>query len=60
LESYRVDIKALTNKVHQFQFEMGDEFFKQYGADLFEKGRFEAEITLDKRETMIEADFRAG
>ena len=58
MESFSVNIIGLSNNVHQFGFELGDEFFKQFGQDLLDKGIFKAKITLDKRETLIQADFR--
>lgn len=55
---YSVNIVGLSNKVHQFEYEFGDEFFRQYGTGVVSKGRFRAEIALNKHETFIEADFR--
>jgi uncharacterized protein len=55
--AYRVNIISLSNKIHQFQFEIGDEFFRQYGTGLVSEGAFTADVTLDKHETLIEARF---
>jgi uncharacterized protein len=58
IKAFRVNIIGLSNSVHEFQFEIGDEFFKQYGTGLISEGsRFDATVTLDKRETLIEARF---
>ncbi len=57
MRAFRVNIHGLSNRVHEFQFEVGDEFFKQYGPGLVSEGSFDAEVTLDKRETLIEARF---
>lgn len=57
MEAYRVNIQGLSNNIHHFEYEFGDEFFGQYGADLVSAGAFKAKITLDKRETFIEAHF---
>ena len=57
LRAYRVNIIGLSNKVHQFQFEIGNEFFSHYGKDIVSEGNFEANVSLDKRETFIEASF---
>jgi uncharacterized metal-binding protein YceD (DUF177 family) len=54
---YSVNIIGLSNKLHQFEYEIGDAFFEQYGTDLISKGNFHAEVTLDKQETMISAVF---
>ena len=56
--AYGVNIIGLSNKVHQFDFEIGDEFFRQYGNNLVSQGTFRAEVALDKHETFIGADFK--
>jgi len=58
LRAFSVNIIGLSNKVHEFHFEFGDEFFEHYGTGLIAKGRFTADVTLDKRETFIEATFK--
>lgn len=55
---YSVNIVGLTNTVHHFVFEVGDEFFERYGRGLITEGAMKAEVTLDKHETFIEAGFR--
>lgn len=57
MRAYKVNIIGLSNKVHQFDFEIGKEFFSHYGTGLISQGNFEAKVTLDKRETFIEARF---
>lgn len=54
---FKVNIIGLSQKAHHFDFEIGDEFFGLYGHSLVEKGHFKADVTLDKRETMIEGHF---
>jgi uncharacterized protein len=54
---FKVNIIGLSQKAHHFDFEIGDEFFEVYGRSLVEKGHFRADVTLDKRETMIEGHF---
>jgi uncharacterized metal-binding protein YceD (DUF177 family) len=57
-KAFRVNIIGLSNKIHQFQYEIGDEFFRQYGGTgLVSEGAFHVDVTLDKRETFIEARF---
>jgi uncharacterized protein len=56
--AYSVNIIGLSNKVHHFDYEIGDEFFRQYGTDLVSQGKFQAEVALNKHETFIEADFK--
>lgn len=57
LKALKVNIIGLSNKVHPFQFEIGEEFFRQYGTGLVSEGTFHADVSLDKRETFIEASF---
>lgn len=55
---FKVNIIGLSLKSHRFDFSFGDDFFKLYGTTLLESGQFDAEITLEKRETLIEGNFR--
>ena len=57
MQAYRINIVGLSNALHHFNFEIGDDFFVQYGTDLLSKGRFTVNIALNKHETFIEADF---
>lgn len=54
---FKVNIIGLSLKSHRFDFSIGDDFFKIYGTALLESGQFDAEVTLDKGETLIEANF---
>lgn len=56
--AYSVNIIGLSNKIHHFEYEFGDEFFRQYGTDLVSQGRFHVEAELNKHETFIEANFK--
>lgn len=58
MESYRINILGLSLSVHQFQYEFGDEFFRKYDKGLVSEGKFTVTVTLDKRETFLEADFK--
>ncbi|GIV36153.1 MAG: DNA-binding protein [Cyclobacteriaceae bacterium] len=58
MDLYRVHIQGLSNTTHRFEYQFGDEFFRHYGTSLVEKGRFRAEVCLDKHETFIEVTFR--
>jgi uncharacterized protein len=57
LRAFSVNIIGLSNRIHQFEYEFGDEFFEAYGKGLVSKGRFKADVELDKHETFIEATF---
>ena len=56
--AYGVNIIGLSNKVHHFEYEIGDEFFRRWGSDLVKQGRFHVEVALNKHETFIEAEFK--
>ncbi|MBX2965896.1 MAG: DUF177 domain-containing protein [Cyclobacteriaceae bacterium] len=57
MKAYRVNIQGLSNNIHHFDYTFGDEFFSHYGTGSISAGTFQAKITLDKRETFIEANF---
>ncbi len=57
MKAFKINIIGLSNKVHHYDFEIGDEFFRQYGPGLVSEGNLHASVTLDKRETMIETRF---
>lgn len=57
MRDYRVNIIGLSNKEHHFDFEVGSDFFKTYGSGVVSDGAFKVQVTLDKRETFIEAQF---
>jgi len=58
MKDFRVNIIGLSKKVHLFQFKIKDGFFEHYGKEVLSKGDFDAEISLDKRETFIEVDIK--
>ena len=55
--AYSVNIIGLSQKAHEFDFKVGDEFFRQYGTEILQGGDFEAKVVLDKHETFIDGDF---
>lgn len=55
--AYGINIIGLSNKEHQFQFEIGDEFFRKYGTNIVSQGKFLADLLLTKHETFIEVSF---
>ncbi len=57
VRTYSVNIVGLTNKVHTYDFEIGNDFFSKYGTQLISEGHLKAEVALDKRETFIDATF---
>jgi uncharacterized metal-binding protein YceD (DUF177 family) len=57
VRTFAINIVGLTNTVHHFDFEVGNDFFSQYGTELISRGSLKADVSLDKRETFIEATF---
>ncbi len=57
MSDYSVNILGLSQKTHSFEFDLGNAFFEKYGKEVVAVGQFEAKVNLDKRETLIEADF---
>jgi len=55
--AYGVNIIGLSNKVHHFDYDLGESFFREFGTDLVSQGSFHVDVALDKHETFIEADF---
>ena len=55
--AYRINIVGLSNKLHHFNHELDEEFFRKYGSDLVSTGNFRVDVTLDKHETFIATDF---
>ncbi len=57
MTDYSVNILGLSQKTHSFEFNIGNAFFKIYGTEVVREGQFLAKVVLDKRETLIEANF---
>lgn len=57
MKGFSVNIISLSHTVHLFNYEFGDEFLRFYGSDLAPQGSFRADVSLNKHETFIEADF---
>jgi uncharacterized metal-binding protein YceD (DUF177 family) len=58
LKDFRVHIAGLSEKVHSFSFDIGEDFFGRYGSELVQSGQLKADVELDKRETLMIARFR--
>ena len=55
---FSVNILGLSKNVHQFEFQLGEDFFKKYGLEVVQNGNFAATVVLDKKETFIDGDFK--
>jgi uncharacterized metal-binding protein YceD (DUF177 family) len=56
--AYGINIIGLSNKIHHFDYEIGESFFRTYGSDLLKEGNFRVDVELNKHETFIEAAFK--
>ncbi len=54
LENYQIPIISLEDKVYKYTFEGSDDFFAAIDQDWIKKGRFTAEVELDKSAVMIQ------
>jgi uncharacterized protein len=57
MKAFNINITGLSNKPHQFEYRISEEFFRHYGNGIVSEGEVDVVVTLDKRETMIEARF---
>lgn len=58
MKDFSVNILGLSKKEHSFEFHLGETFFVKYGKEVVSGGEFDAIVILNKRETLIEADFK--
>ncbi len=58
LNPYSVNIIGLSNRSHTFSYELSDEFNAGVRKILLFRGKFNAEVVLNKHETFIEAEFK--
>lgn len=54
LDVYQIPIISLEDKSYRYSFEGGDEFFEAFEQEWVQKGKFEAEVELQKSATMIQ------
>jgi uncharacterized protein len=57
LKDYEIGIAKLSNKKHQYEFEMDDSFFDLFGGDIILGGKLLAKVELDKTESLLTLDF---
>lgn len=60
MKEFSVNIIGLSINAHQFDYQIDDLFFKAYGQEVISLASLQAKVTLDKRETFIEADFEVN
>lgn len=54
---YKIVIFNLSNKTHDYQFEIGNSFFEAFPESELEKGNGEVNVSLHKTETHIQLEF---
>lgn len=57
LREFQIDIFSLSNKLHEFEFEINDELLQVYEHSLLEKGEGVCKLSLLKSETMMTLNF---
>jgi len=57
LDKYRISFGSLAKGEHEFEFEIDDKFFEQFGNVPVQHGFLDVLVTLNKQETMMLLDF---
>ena len=57
LKEFSLPIKGLKNGVHEYDFEIGNDFFKNFEGSPIEEGDFDVHLTFDKRDSFFELVF---
>jgi len=60
LRQYRIPFTGLKLGVHQFRFEVGEDFFKSFGGATIGKSNVQVEVRFDKKESFFVLDFYIG
>lgn len=56
LSEYIIPIYGLSNKEHEYKFDINDAFFDSFEESIVKKGNFKVAVLLDRSETMIVAN----
>jgi uncharacterized protein len=57
LDKYRISFGSLAKGEHEFEFEIDDKFFEQFGNEPVQHGFLDVLVTVNKQETMLLIDF---
>lgn len=60
LKAYNISFVGLKQGKHQFQYEVDNVFFENYGFEDFNSSQLEIEATLDKKSTIMELHLEAS
>lgn len=58
LQKYQINLLGLKNKLHDFAFDLDQAFFALFEQKMFNTGTCRAEVSIDKRENMLETVFK--
>ena len=56
--AYDIDIFKLSNGEHTYRFEISDSFFKLFANEIFSRGKFLANVSAFKSDSMIQVFFK--
>jgi uncharacterized protein len=56
-EKYSINFGSLSIGIHEFMFEISDEFFEQFENSIIQKANADVLITLERKDTMLLLDF---
>ncbi|OEK01775.1 hypothetical protein BFP97_09725 [Roseivirga sp. 4D4] len=56
--AFDIHIFKLANGNHDYQFEISDSFFELFENEMFSKGKLNADVSLQKSDSMIQMDFK--
>lgn len=54
---FDIEIFKLSNKKHDYEYQLDNLFFEEFEDSLIEKGNLDVKVTLDKTETLIQTSF---
>lgn len=54
LKEFDIQIYKLSNKLHEYEYSINNDFFSLFEGEIVESGQFSIKIELDKRENLIE------
>ncbi len=57
LKEYEINIAKLSNKTHQYEFDMDDSFFDLFSGEIIQGGKLHADVELEKTETLLTLHF---
>ena len=56
-EKYNISFGGLSKGIHEFVFEINDEFFEEFEHSIVQKAKAEILVTLEKKDDMLLLDF---